>query len=128
MTRIDDRIKRVDAVAKARGEAIYLADMRPEGLLYGRFVRSTIARGRIESIELPQLPDGYYFISAKDIPEEGKNSLVMIAGDWRCFADGDVRYVGETIGILVGKSRAVLKALDDEIKITYSPQRRSNPQ
>ena len=122
LTRIDDRIKRVDAVAKARGEAIYLADMRPEGLLYGRFVRSTIARGRIESIELPQLPDGYYFISAKDIPEEGKNSLVMIAGDWRCFADKDVRYVGETIGILVGKSRAVLKALDDEIKITYSEE------
>lgn len=119
LTRIDDRIKRVDAVAKARGEAQYLSDLRRDGMLYARMVRSTIPRGRIENIELPVLPEGYYFISAKDIPENGKNSLVMIAGDWRCFADGDVRYVGETIGLLVGKSRAVLKALDDAIRITY---------
>ena len=92
LIRIDDRIKRVDAVAKARGEAQYLSDLRRDGMLYARMVRSTIPRG------------------------------VMIAGDWRCFADGDVRYVGETIGLLVGKSRAVLKALDDAIKITYEEE------
>ena len=122
MIRIDDRIKRVDAVSKARGEAEYLSDLRRDGMLYARMVRSTIPRGRIGNIELPVLPEGYYFISAKDIPENGKNSLVMIAGDWRCFADGDVRYVGETIGLLVGKSRAVLKALDEAIKITYEEE------
>ena len=99
LIRIDDRIKRVDAVSKARGEAEYLSDLRRDGMLYARMVRSTIPRGRIGNIELPVLPEGYYFISAKDIPENGKNSLVMIAGDWRCFADGDVRYVGETIGL-----------------------------
>ena len=120
LTRIDDRIRRVDAVEKARGEAVYLCDVKMEGMLNARFVRSTIARGTIDSIEVPQLPDGYWFISARDIPEGGRNSLVMIAGDWRCFADGDVRYVGETIGILVGPSPAVLKALEKEIRITYT--------
>ena len=119
MTRIDDKIRRVDALEKARGEAKYLADLSFDDMLYARFVRSTVARGRIVSVELPDLPEGYWYISAKDIPEGCANSLVMIAGDWRCFADGDVRYVGETIGVLVGRSRAVLKALEEAITVTY---------
>ena len=119
MTRIDDKIRRVDALEKARGEAKYLADLSFDDMLYARFVRSTVARGRIVSVELPDLPEGYWYISAKDIPEGCANSLVMIAGDWRCFADGDVRYVGETIGVLVGRSRAVLKAIEEAITVTY---------
>ena len=55
MIRIDDRIKRVDAVSKARGEAEYLSDLRRDGMLYARMVRSTIPRGRIGNIELPVL-------------------------------------------------------------------------
>ena len=122
MTRIDDRIQRVDAVEKASGEARYLCDLSFDDMLYARFVRSAVARGKIVSIDVPPLPEGYYFFTADDIPPEGKNSLVMIAGDWRCFASGDVRYVGETIGILCGRSRAVLKAIEESIKITYEEQ------
>ena len=108
VTHIDDRITRVDALEKARGEAKYLADLKFENMLYSRLIRSTIARGKIRNIRVPSLPEGYYFISAKDIPEGNKNALKMIADDWRCFADGDVKYVGETIGILVCSDRGVL--------------------
>ena len=122
MTRIDDKVRRVDALEKARGEAVYLCDMRLPGMIYARLVRSSVPRARIVDIKLPELPEGYSFFSAKDIPPEGQNSLLMIAKDWRCFADGDVRYVGETIGILTGPSRAVLKTLDESIEITYDEQ------
>ena len=122
VTHIDDKIKRVDAVEKARGEAIYLADLKFDSMLYSRLIRSTIARGRIDRIKVPSLPDGYYFISAKDIPENGKNALKMIADDWRCFADGDVKYVGETIGILVGSDRGILDKLYKEFEITYTEE------
>ena len=101
LTSIDDRVVRVDAEAKARGEAMYVADYSFPDMLYAYMVRSSVPRGRILDIHVPQLPDGYYFISAKDIPENGRNELWMIQKDWRCFADGDVRYVGETIGLLV---------------------------
>ena len=121
-TKIGDRIVRVDAVQKARGEAVYVCDMTLPDMQYAYMVRSTIARGRIKAIHVPELPEGYYFISAKDIPAQGKNELWMIAKDWRCFAEDYVLYVGETIGLVVGPDRGVLKRLKAQIKIDYEEQ------
>ena len=121
-TKIGDHIVRVDAVQKARGEAVYVCDMTLPNMQYAYMVRSTIARGRIKAIHVPELPEGYYFISAKDIPAQGKNELWMIAKDWRCFAEDYVLYVGETIGLVVGPDRSVLKRLKAQIKIDYEEQ------
>ena len=121
-TKIGDRIVRVDAVQKARGEAVYVCDMPRPDMQYADMERSTIARGRIKAIHVPELPEGYYFISAKDIPAQGKNELWMIAKDWRCFAEDYVLYVGETIGLVVGPDRSVLKRIKAQIKIDYEEQ------
>ena len=121
-TKIGDRIVRVDAVQKARGEAVYVCDMTLPDMQYAYMVRSTIARGRIKAIHVPELPEGYYFISVKDIPAQGKNELWMIAKDWRCFAEDYVLYVGETIGLVVGPDRSVLKRIKAQIKIDYEEQ------
>ena len=88
-------------------------------MLYAYMVRSTVSRGKIKAIHLPEMPEGYYFISAKDIPAKGKNELWMIMKDWRCFADEYVLYYGETIGLVVGPDRTVLKDLKAQIKIDY---------
>ena len=119
ITKIDDRIIRVDAVQKARGEATYVCDMTLPDMLYAYMVRSTVSRGKIKAIHLAEMPEGYYFISAKDIPAKGKNELWMIMKDWRCFADEYVLYYGETIGLVVGPDRTVLKDLKAQIKIDY---------
>ena len=119
ITKIDARIIRVDAVQKARGEATYVCDMTLPDMLYAYMVRSTVSRGKIKAIHLPEMPEGYYFISAKDIPAKGKNELWMIMKDWRCFADEYVLYYGETIGLVVGPDRTVLKDLKAQIKIDY---------
>ena len=121
-TGIGDRVVRVDAIQKARGEARYVCDMTLPDMQYAYMVRSTIARGKIKAIHVPELPEGYYFISAKDIPAQGRNELWMIAKDWRCFAEDYVLYVGETIGLVVGPDRGVLKRLKAEIKIDYEEQ------
>ena len=122
-TKIGDRIVRVDAVQKARGEAVYVCDMTLPDMQYAYMVRSTIARGRIKAIHVPELPEGYYFISAKDIPAQGKNELWMIAKDWRCFAEDYVLYVGETIGMVVGPDRGVLKRIKAQSTIDYEEQK-----
>ena len=118
-TKIDDKIRRVDALAKARGESTYICDMKLDGMLYAQMLRSSCPRGKILNIEIPTLPEGYYFISAKDIPEGGKNELWMIQKDWRCFAEGDVRFVGDCLGLFVGKSREILKALVRNTHVEY---------
>ena len=82
-TKISDKIERVDARTKARGEAMYVCDMVLPGMLYAYMIRSTCPRGKILSIDVPNLPKGYKFITADDIPEKGKNELWMISKDWK---------------------------------------------
>lgn len=121
-TCIDEKVERVDSYVKARGEAKYVADINLPGMLYARMLRSTVARARIKEVRMPALPDGYYYIDASCIPEGGENALWMIAKDWRCFASGDVRYVGETIGLFVGPSREVLYFLEKNTTVIYEEE------
>ena len=118
-TKLSDRVVRVDAVEKARGDAKYICDLTLPDMLYARMVRSTVARGKIKNIHLPELPEGYWFISAKDIPPEGRNELWMIAKDYRCYAEDYVLFVGETIGLLVGPDRTILADLEEQVSIDY---------
>ena len=122
ITKIDDKVVRVDARQKARGEAKYVCDMVLPDMQYAYMVRSTVPRGKIKAIHLPEFPAGYHFISAKDIPANGKNELWMILKDWRCFAEDYVLYVGETIGLVVGPDRATLKELKAQIMIEYAEE------
>lgn len=115
-------VERVDARAKARGQARYIADYPFPGHKKARFVRSPVARGRIVNLQPPPLPDGYAFVTARDIPPEGANSVQMITADWRVFADGDVRYSGEPLGVLVGPDPAVLDELLPQITIEIDEQ------
>ncbi len=112
-------VRRLDALDKASGRAKYIADMKFDGLLYARMIRSSRARARLLHVAVPALPEGYYYISSNDIPEGGENRLYMITNDWRVFAEDTVRYIGETIGLLVGPDRNVLRDLEREIKISY---------
>ena len=53
-TKIGDKIIRVDAIEKARGEATYVCDMTLPDMQYAYMVRSTVPRGTIDAIHLPE--------------------------------------------------------------------------
>ena len=114
--KITREVERVDARAKARGETTYLADLRFENRLFARLVRSRIPRGTIVARNTPDLPDGYHYITGADIPPGGKNCVRMIEDDWPAFAGREVRYLGETLGLLVGPDRGVLAALVERLE------------
>ena len=116
---ISKAVRRVDAVAKCEGSIKYVSDYAFDDCLWGRLVRSSIPRGIIKAIHLPEMPEGYRFITYRDIPEGGHNYLHMIATDWKCFAENEVRYTGETIGILVGPDRTTVENLKEQIRIDY---------
>ncbi len=119
---ISKSIRRIDAVAKCEGTAKYLCDYDFSDCLWARMVRSSVPRGIIRKINIPVLPEGYTFVSAEDIPEGGHNYLHMIATDWRCFADKDVRFVGDCIGLLVGPDKTELENLFEQINVEYEEQ------
>ncbi len=110
-------VKKVDNEEKMSGEALFTDDIQMEGVLTAIMIRSTIARGRINEIKVPPLPKGYYFISAKDIVKE--NVCNIIFSDWPVFADKEVNYLGETIGLLIGEDKNILLQLSHLIYVDY---------
>jgi CO/xanthine dehydrogenase Mo-binding subunit len=83
----------------------FVEDLYPRHTLYGLTIRSPIARGRLQSIECPKLPNIYTLITAADIP--GKNrleysELPILAGDL-------LSYIGEPVALLIGPDRIMLE-------------------
>ena len=96
-------VKKVDNEEKMSGMAIFTGDIRMDNAYFAIPVRSTISYGKLLKINVPSLPKGYYFISAKDIVKE--NVCNIIASDWPVFPDKEVHYKGETIGLIVGPDK-----------------------
>ncbi len=117
MNHISKPVPKVDGQEKAAGYAEYLGDIRLEGMLFAKTVRSQIPRGKIVSIDIPQLPEGYYTVGANDIP--GKNLVKLIVDDQPVFAEDTVNYIGEPILLVVGPEKQVIADIISAISVSY---------
>ena len=108
---------KIDNEEKMAGLALFTDDLPADDFLFVRAVRSNIPCGKIISVDLPTLPEGYYYVDVEDIVKE--NVVNIIFSDWPVFADKYVNYYGETIGLLIGPDKAVLEDLFDKVKILY---------
>ena len=108
-------IPRLDGKVKARGEASYIGDYPHDGVLTARFYRSPVCRGRIRSLTVPELPEGYYAVDHRSVP--GANEVPLIKNDWPAFAVDEVRYVGQIILVLAGPDPMVVEELLGRIEI-----------
>jgi CO/xanthine dehydrogenase Mo-binding subunit len=106
---------RKDSVAKVTGAAKYVDDLHFPGMLYGRTIRSTIARGVIRSIRFGFGPDdGFTVVDYRDVP--GVNAVAMIIDDQPFLAEGRVRHIAEPILLLAHEDREALLAAVVEIE------------
>ncbi len=114
---ISTSVPRKDHKGKVSGQLAYISDVKVENMVYGVLYRSPIAYGKIISIHLPNLPDGYEAVGAEHIP--GPNYVKIIKEDQPIFANEWVNYIGEPILMLVGKDLNILYGLLDEVKIEF---------
>jgi CO/xanthine dehydrogenase Mo-binding subunit len=96
------------------GRSQFVSDMYAPDMLYARTVRSPASAGRIQDIRLPELPSHVVWVSAADL--SGENSLEIFGDTMPIFADRDVHYVGEPIGLLVGPDQRELEEIVPEIQ------------
>ena len=120
LPKFETSVKKVDNEDKMSGKAIFTDDIQMEGVLTAIPLRATIAKGKIKHINIPKLPEGYYFISAKDILNE--NVCNIIFSDWPIFVEEQVNYYGETIGLVVGPEKEKCLDLVEEFKIEYEEE------
>ena len=119
--KISDSINRVDGSDKISGRAKYISDVYFKNQYYARTLRSEIAKGRILSIDFPEIPENYFVIDKDDIP--GLNQMRTVISDNPIFADNEVNYIGQPILLVVGPDREIIAEIIDQIEVTYQKEK-----
>lgn len=84
-------------------------------------VRSPSARGKIISIDYPQMPRGYFIIQAQDIP--GENVFSSFDAISPLLADRRVSYIGEPVALVVGPDPEKSEILRDQITVQVEEEK-----
>lgn len=101
----------------AAPKKLYIQDMHRAGTLTVVPVVSTIPRGRIKEIRIPEMPPEYGTIGRSDIP--GEEELTLFEESFPLFADWEVLYQGQTIFLLYGPEEDEVFRFRDIIDIEY---------
>jgi CO/xanthine dehydrogenase Mo-binding subunit len=118
MTSVGTNVLRKDGFDKVAGRAQYVDDLKFPDMLYGRTIRTSIPRGRVLNVELPEL-DGLVVVDHRDIP--GQNIVELIELDQPCLVEREVRHVAEPIVLLAHEDRAILNSIDVAIQYEELP-------
>ena len=112
---------RKDGWDKVTGRARYLDDLDFPGQLWGRTVRSPVARGRIRAVDFDPRFDwsGIVRVTARDIP--GENVIHLIEDDQPCLADGAVEHCEEPIALLACDDRERLEEAMGHVRVEVEP-------
>lgn len=96
-------------------EKEFVSDLEFENQYYGYLVRSEEENADTTNIEMPELPEDYVFISAKDI--KGCNYISMFGRKVPVFAEEKIEYAGQVFGLLAGTDKTKVKFLAKQIKL-----------
>lgn len=124
--------RRVDAVAKVTGAALYPADLYPDGVLHARVVFSGQPHARMVSFDASAAratPGVIAVLSAQDVPvnEYGLTMfdqpvLVGIGGTGRSAIPCDVsRWEADQIAVVVAETRATADEAAERIEVGWEP-------
>lgn len=95
----------------------FVSDIYNQKMLFGITVRSEIHKGKIESINIPELKKGITAVSYKDIP--GKNELEVFGNKMPFLAETEIEYYGQPILLICGPDKDELDKIKKIIKIKY---------
>ncbi|HEU4730420.1 MAG TPA: xanthine dehydrogenase family protein molybdopterin-binding subunit [Kofleriaceae bacterium] len=116
-------VPRVDGVAKVTGRALYLDDLDATGAWHGATVRSQVAHGVLEAIELDPGFDwsAVTVVTAADIP--GKNTIALIEEDQPALVPigGRVMHRDEPLALVAAPTRALAFAAARAVRPRIAP-------
>jgi len=116
-------IPRLEAREKVTGRAEYTHLMRLPGMLHGKIFRSTVAHGRIKSVDVSaaqKTPGVYRVITADDVCKVIPNPYYGPAfHDQPILAMEKVRFVGEPVAVVLAADPHVAEAATQAIVAEY---------
>lgn len=114
---VNSRAKTIRASSKNSVQEEFFTDLSVKDMLYAAIIRSPIKKGIVTAVSHPDLPDGYSIITARDVP--GSNLIDVSKEKISLFSEGNISYLGEPLGILVGPDEATVYSLCKEIHISF---------
>jgi CO/xanthine dehydrogenase Mo-binding subunit len=116
---IGTSVPRKEGWEKVTGAARYVDDIVMTDMLHGATIRSTIPRGKIESISYEgDIPwDEFTIVTADDIP--GENSTKMFVGDQPVLAKDQVNHQDEPIVLIAHKDKNLVRKARNHVRIEY---------
>ncbi|HEV8589567.1 MAG TPA: xanthine dehydrogenase family protein molybdopterin-binding subunit [Pyrinomonadaceae bacterium] len=119
MNLVGKPVPRKEGRKKVTGAALYVDDLKFEGMLHGVTVRSSIPRGRIKNISFEgDIPwNEFTIVTAKDIP--GENYVALILNDQPYLADEFVNHPEEPIVLLAHQDKYLLEEARRNVRIDY---------
>lgn len=112
----------LDARDRAAGRAIYFEDLRPEGLLHARFLRSPHAHAEVVSIDIagalrcPQVLDA---ITGADVP--GLYGVLPVGEHETALAGAKALYLGQEVAAVVAETEEAAEVALGAIGVEYRP-------
>lgn len=122
MKAISQPLPRPDAVSKVTGKGIYADDLYVEGMLHARALRSKYPHARLLKVEVSAaraLPGVVTVLTAADIP--GRKDCGVHEVDWPVLCYDKVRYVGDSIAVVVAESEEIAEQALGLIEVEYEP-------
>ena len=112
-------VAKIEGPGKVTGTALFVDDLRVPGVLHGRTVRSTIARGRIRRIVFdPSFSwDDVIIADHKDIP--GENVVALIEDDQPLLAVTEIKHAEEPIVLLAHSDPEKAQAAVAAVRVEY---------
>jgi len=122
MGHVGSSVAHADGPAKVAGAALFADDLRFEGMLHAKVVRSPHPHARILSIDCDAalaLPGVAAVVTAADIP--GRNAFGIVVKDQPFLAADKVRYVGEAVAAVAARTAAIAERARDLVAVVYEP-------
>ncbi|TDV55346.1 xanthine dehydrogenase family protein molybdopterin-binding subunit [Actinophytocola oryzae] len=122
------RVHRVEDPRLLTGHGTFVDDVVRPGMLHACFVRSPVARARITAVDAsealaldgvhavffaedlnPDVRESWYTLLGRDVPDTPRPAL----------ADGEVRFAGDPVALVVARDRYVAEDAADLVEIDY---------
>lgn len=107
---------------KLTGKLLYTNDLSFKDMLYGKALRAKVPYGKVIKVDTStaeKMPGIVKVITSKDIP--GENIFGAILADQQVFCTDVVRYVGDTLAVVIGEEQEQVEAALDAIKVVIEP-------
>ena len=120
--RMTDRAHRPDAAEKTLGTGLFADDIRLEGMIHAKALRSKYPRALVNAIDTSKAmahPDCIAVLTAQDVPE---NKIGHIVDDWDVMIRvGDTtRYVGDALALVATADEDTLDEILALIEVDYT--------